>query len=143
MAHSDTNISNMSAPTVSRQIESYNLLKNLLCQFRATLDPHLDERSLSSHGVDVFEFDLQHETDREGLYFLPITHTRLQHLDRRPNVDVDFDSPRGRCRIQDAIVVDDAIAGQLFSSKDDADGFQANELSPWRLRRQVDPTHSP
>lgn len=135
MTLSDTNISNMAAHTISRQSESYNLLKNLLCQFRATLDAHLDKTSLSSHGVDISEIDLQHETDHERLHFLPMTPTRLQQLNKRPDVDLEFDTPRGRCRIQDAIVVDGAIAGQLFNTKDDDLDFQAIEQTPWRLRQ--------
>lgn len=125
----------MSTQTVARQLESYNLLKNLLHQFRATFDPHLDEAALSGYGVDVSKFDLEHDTNDHS-YFLPMTPGRVKALDKRPELDLDF-SPRKRCRIKDAIEVDFAIDRQLFGSKDEEDGFQAYLFSPWRRRRQV------
>lgn len=132
-------MSKMSAPTIIHQMESYNLLKNLLNQFTATLNPHLDEPLLSRLGVDVSTVDVKQDIDQRATFFHPMTRSRLQALDRRPEVDVEFLLPRGRCRIQEAIVVNDAFTSQLFNTKDENVDFQAVEQSPWRLRRQVNP----
>lgn len=83
--------------------------------------------------MDVSPFDLENETDREGLWFLPMTRPRLTTLDKRPNFDVDFFYRRERSCIGDSEAVDHEIATQLLCDQDG--GFQTYQSTSWRLRR--------
>ena len=73
-----------------RRFESYTKLKYLYHAFRATLNPHLDASALVNMGVDVCNADLWEETTREGLYYLPMSQSRLQSVEDRPESDIGF-----------------------------------------------------
>ena len=125
----------MSTPRMEAQLESYKILKDLLHKFRATLDPHLDETSLSRQGVDVSKFDLQEETGNEGTYFLPAAQSHVQALRERPSIHWDF--MHGRCNIGDSMEIDQTVGDQFFRSKVGPTNVWAHELTPWRGRRLV------
>ena len=125
----------MLASSKARLIESYNLLKSLLQQFTATLDPHLDQQSLTALGVDVSTLDLAQSIDYKDTYFLPMTPADLKALDKRPHLDLCWHFPPKKwCRITDCIKIDHAIDTQITRCKDEDDSFQAYKLRPWRLR---------
>jgi hypothetical protein len=65
--------------------QSYENLKQLYKTLRARLDPHLSVLALAELGVDVSMVDLYKETARGGPYYLPMSQSRLQILDERPN----------------------------------------------------------
>jgi hypothetical protein len=123
----------MADPTNVRREELYEKLKRQFKILRATLDPHLDVGTLADNGVDVTFVDLSKETYRGGAYFIPMSQSRLESLDQRPNFDPVFSMDDYQWNYSDGYVLASALANQLLEPHEET-LFRAIETTKWQQK---------
>lgn len=116
--------------------QSYENLKQLYKTLRARLDPHLSVLALAELGVDVSMVDLYKETSRGGPYYLPMSQSRLQSLDERPNFVPGFSMDDYQWNHSDAYTLLRAFYDQMTRSGEDS-LFRAYEKTKWCPKRSV------
>lgn len=123
----------MSSFNKERREQSYRNLSHLFNTFRASLNPHIDVEALAELGVDVSVADLHEETARGGPYYMPISQSRLQSLDQRPEFDPGFSLDDDQWNSSDGCTLLRAFYEQMTESRDGS-LFRAYEKTKWCLK---------
>ena len=119
-----------------RSFESYTKLKQLFKTFQDALNPYLDSSALEGLGVDVSMVDLHDETARGGPWYLPMSQSRLEALDERPDFCPGFMMDDEKWNEPDAYVLLHAFYKQLTEPKGNS-SFQAYRRTKWSPKRSV------
>lgn len=112
------------------------MLKQLFTTLWASFEFHLDVSALSDLGVDAIEVDLHTETEQGGPYFLPMSQSRLQSFDDRPDFDPGLSLDDNQWSWSDAHSLEYAFSDQVWDAKDRS-GRSAIDSSPWRFQSYV------
>ena len=114
----------------------YTKLSHLFMTFRATLNPHLDVIALATLGVDVYFIDLMEESTRGEPYYFPMSQSRLQTLEERPDFDPGFSLDDDDLYRSDGYPLLRAFYKQMTQSKNGS-VFRAYEKTKWRPKWSV------
>jgi hypothetical protein len=125
----------MSLNNRSARSQVYKRLKRGFNQFSAMLDVHLEETLLHEMGVDSAQFDLEEETERGGIYFLPKSQECMDSLDQRSGFRIDFDNTISQSiwDFSDGDIINLAFRSQLYYCKNGS-ASEAWEDSHWQPR---------
>ncbi len=108
----------------------YMKLSDLFMTFRATLNPHLDAITLDALGVDICFIDLSEESTRGEPYYFPMSQSRLQTLDERPDFNPGFLFDEDDWYCSDGCPLLRAFLQQMTESKNGS-AFRAYEKTKW------------
>lgn len=115
----------------SRRNKIYEKLKQTFKTLRATLNPYLDEVTLSELGIDCTYVNLYQETEQGGTYFLPMPAARAAHLDL-PDFDLKRDELSAPWSIPNAMWLDHALLQHVTGLKDGSE-CSALEMTKWKF----------
>ncbi len=114
----------------------YLKLSDLFMTFRATLNPHLDGTTLEALGVDVCFINLTEESTRGEPYYFPMSQSRLQTLEERPDFNPGFLFDEDDLYCSDGHPLLRAFLQQMTESRNGS-AFRAYEKTKWRPKWSV------
>ena len=95
------------------------------------MGPHMDTSFLEEAGLDVSFVDLCQETNQGWSFYLPMSQSRLESLNQRPNFDLSFSGDEYQWNFSDADWLHYPFLAQLARLKADS-LFRAYEHTPSR-----------